>query len=75
MQCELWPTRPVPCPKCGGARTVYYLHARAPGRVVVVVGGKRIPCPVCHGSGDVAELLPTSNEATKLHKVSDVRTD
>jgi hypothetical protein len=34
-----------PCPRCQGQGEVYYLR-----RAVEVIGGKRIPCPVCQGA-------------------------
>lgn len=49
-----WPGERVPCPKCGGARTVYYTqqHAHDPGDVI---GGKRVICSACGGKGKVRE--------------------
>ena len=35
--------------------SVYYLHAVQPG--VEVVGGKRVTCPVCAGTGSVRTPL------------------
>ncbi len=53
---ELWPTKDATCPKCHGAGEIYYLNAK-PGPQISVVGGKRIPCPSCAGSGSVRELI------------------
>lgn len=41
-------TPPAPCRRCGGTGDVYYL----PGRREVI-GGKRVVCPECGGSGVV----------------------
>jgi hypothetical protein len=53
-----WPGTEETCPKCHGKRHVYYLHAGQPG--VEVVGGKRVACPVCAGTGIVRTPLPAS---------------
>lgn len=50
-----WPGTQETCPKCHGQRHVYYLHAGQPG--VEVVGGKRVACPVCAGTGTVCTPL------------------
>lgn len=50
-----WPGTEEPCPKCHGRRHVYYLHAGQPS--VEVVGGKRVACPVCAGTGTVRTPL------------------
>jgi len=50
-----WPGIEETCPKCHGKRHVYYLHAGQPG--VEVVGGKRVTCPVCAGTGSVRTPL------------------
>jgi hypothetical protein len=50
-----WPGTEQTCPKCHGARHVYYLHAGQLG--VEVVGGKRVACPVCAGTGIVRTPL------------------
>jgi hypothetical protein len=50
-----WPGTEEACPKCHGQRHVYYLHAGQPG--VEVVGGKRVTCPVCAGTGSVRTPL------------------
>ena len=39
------------CPKCHGQRHVYYLHADQPG--IEIVGGERVTCPTCAGTGTV----------------------
>jgi DnaJ-class molecular chaperone len=46
-----WPGTDEPCPKCQGEGDVYYLHASRTG--VDVVGGKRVVCPLCAGTGRV----------------------
>ena len=51
-----WPGTEETCPKCHGQREVYYRHAGQPG--VEVVGGKRVTCPVCAGTGRVRAPLP-----------------
>ncbi|MEA2874449.1 MAG: hypothetical protein QOH67_4445, partial [Hyphomicrobiales bacterium] len=53
-----WPGTEEACPKCHGKRHVYYLHAGQPG--VEVVGGKRVACPVCAGTGIVRTPLAAS---------------
>jgi DnaJ-class molecular chaperone len=53
-----WPGTEETCPKCHGQRHVYYLHARRPS--VEVVGGKRVTCPVCAGTGSVRTPLRSS---------------
>jgi hypothetical protein len=50
-----WPGTEETCPKCHGQRHVYYLHADQCG--VEVVGGKRVACPVCAGTGSVRTPL------------------
>jgi DnaJ-class molecular chaperone len=50
-----WPGNEETCPKCHGQRHVYYLHAGHPG--VEVIGGKRVTCPVCVGTGSVRTPL------------------
>jgi hypothetical protein len=50
-----WPGTEEICPKCHGQRHVYYLHAGQPG--AEVVGGKRVACPVCAGTGTVRTPL------------------
>ncbi len=50
-----WPGTEETCPKCHGQRHVYYLRAGQPG--VEVVGGKRVTCPVCAGTGGVRKPL------------------
>jgi hypothetical protein len=50
-----WPGTEETCPKCLGQRHVYYLHAGQLG--VEVVGGKRVICPVCAGTGSVRTPL------------------
>ena len=50
-----WPGVDQICPKCKGKGDVYYLHAGQPG--VEVVGGKRVTCPVCAGTGSVRTPL------------------
>lgn len=50
-------TPTVPCKRCDGAGDVYYLPGRAS-----VIGGKRIPCPDCGGTGWVGGTPAT--EAT-----------
>ena len=52
-----WPGTKEVCLKCHGRGDVYYLHAGQPG--VEVVGGKRVICPVCAGTGAV--LTPSQN--------------
>ena len=46
-----WPGTEARCPKCKGEGNVYYLRATRPG--VDVVGGKRVICPLCAGTGSV----------------------
>lgn len=46
-------TPPVPCRRCGGAGDVYYLANRPE-----VIGGKRVICPECRGSGYVGADRP-----------------
>jgi hypothetical protein len=53
-----WPGTEETCPKCRGLRHVHYLHAGKPG--VDVVGGKRVGCPVCSGTGSVLTPLHRS---------------
>jgi hypothetical protein len=55
-----WPGTEEPCPKCHGARHVYYLHAGQLG--VEVVGGKRVACPVCAGTGAVRTPLRSTTD-------------
>jgi hypothetical protein len=50
-----WPGNDESCPKCHGQRHVYYLHAGHPG--VEIIGGKRVTCPVCVGTGSVRTPL------------------
>jgi hypothetical protein len=55
-----WPGTEETCPKCHGRRHVYYLHAGQRG--VEVVGGKRIACPVCTGTGSVRTPLRSKTD-------------
>jgi hypothetical protein len=55
-----WPGTEETCPKCHGQRHVYYLHAGQPG--VEIVGGKRVTCPVCAGTGSVRTPLRSSTD-------------
>jgi len=55
-----WPGTEETCPKCHGKRHVYYLHAGQPG--VEIVGGKRVTCPVCAGTGSVRTPLRSSTD-------------
>jgi hypothetical protein len=55
-----WPGIEETCPKCHGKRHVYYLHAGQPG--VEIVGGKRVTCPVCAGTGSVRTPLRSSTD-------------
>jgi hypothetical protein len=55
-----WPGIEETCPKCHGQRHVYYLHAGQPG--VEIVGGKRVTCPVCAGTGSVRTPLRSSTD-------------
>jgi hypothetical protein len=55
-----WPGIEETCPKCHGKRQVYYLHAGQPG--VEIVGGKRVTCPVCAGTGSVRTPLRSSTD-------------
>lgn len=57
-----WPGIEETCPKCHGKRHVYYLHAGQPG--VEVVGGKRVTCPVCAGTGSVRTPLRNTTDST-----------
>jgi DnaJ-class molecular chaperone len=50
-----WPGTEETCPKCQGQRHVYYLHADQPA--IEVVGGKRVTCPTCTGTGTVRTPL------------------
>lgn len=45
-------TPPTRCLRCDGTGDVYYLAGRA------VVGGKRIVCPECGGTGWVGTATP-----------------
>jgi hypothetical protein len=55
-----WPGTEETCPKCHGKRHVYYLHASQSG--VEVVGGKRVTCPVCSGTGTVHTPLRSTTD-------------
>jgi len=57
----LWPGGDEQCPKCGGKGHVYYSRASSPG--VEVIGGKRIACPVCAGTGSVR--VPVQHDSTQ----------
>jgi hypothetical protein len=57
-----WPGTEETCPKCHGQRDVHYLHASQPG--VDVVGGKRVICPVCAGTGSVRTPLGSAADPT-----------
>jgi hypothetical protein len=57
-----WPGTEETCPKCHGQRHVYDLHAGQPG--VEVVGGKRVTCPVCAGTGRVRTPLRGTTDPT-----------
>jgi hypothetical protein len=46
-----WPGADEVCPKCKGKGDVYYLQAKHGG--ADVVGGKRVTCPACDGTGRV----------------------
>ena len=50
-----WPGADEVCPKYRGIGNVYYLPTRPQ-----VVGGKRVACPVCAGSGSVRKPLPAA---------------
>ena len=56
-----WPGTEETCPKCHGLCHVYYQHAGQPG--VEVVGGKRVTCPVCAGTGSVRTPLSRADPA------------
>ena len=45
-----WPGTDEVCPRCHGLRQVYH---RATPNGVEILGGKRMPCPVCQGVGTV----------------------
>jgi hypothetical protein len=47
-----WSAAAETCSRCHGAGNVYYVRQANPD--VEVVGGKRIVCPVCGGSGSVS---------------------
>ena len=49
-----WPGTDETCPRCHGTTQVYY---RAAPDGVEIVGGKRMPCPVCQGVGTVRTPL------------------
>jgi DnaJ-class molecular chaperone len=52
-----WPGADEACPRCKGKGDVYYLHHSGAD----VVGGKRITCPACDGSGVVrVPVIPRS---------------
>jgi hypothetical protein len=55
-----WPGTEETCPKCRGQRHVYYRHAGQPS--VEIVGGKRVPCPVCAGTGSVRRPLRSTTD-------------
>jgi hypothetical protein len=55
-----WPGTEETCPKCHAQRHVYYLHAGQPG--FEVVGGKRVSCPVCAGTGSVRTPLRSTTD-------------
>ena len=57
-----WPGTEDTCPKCHGQRHVYYLHADQPG--VEVLGGKRVTCPTCAGTGTVRTPLCSKTAPT-----------
>ena len=57
-----WPGTEESCPKCRGKRHVYYLHADQPG--VEIVGGKRVICPTCAGTGTVRTPLRSQTAST-----------
>ncbi len=55
-----WPGTDETCPRCHGTKQVYY---RAAPDGVEIVGGKRMPCPVCQGVGTVrTPLTPRTRE-------------
>ncbi len=62
----LWPGADETCPRCRGQGDVYYLNVSQPG--AEIVGGKRIPCPACHGLGAIrvpAQAPAASGDAGK----------
>jgi len=46
-----WPGVNEACPRCHGEGQVYYLRTSRPD--VEIVGGRRIVCPACAGTGMV----------------------
>jgi hypothetical protein len=51
-----WPGTNETCPRCHGTKQVYY---QAAPTGVVILGGKRIPCPTCQAIGMVRVPLTT----------------
>ena len=49
-----WPGRDECCPKCHGRGDVYFIKGSGD-----VVGGKRVACQACNGSGTT--LTPIAN--------------
>jgi DnaJ-class molecular chaperone len=47
-----WQSHRTVCRRCKGSKTVYYVST--PGGIEVV-GGRRVPCPDCGGTGTVLE--------------------
>jgi DnaJ-class molecular chaperone len=57
-QLSLWPGQAKKvCGRCSGTGRVYYVRPRA-----AVVGGKRVTCPECRGSGKIVDIQATSQE-------------
>jgi DnaJ-class molecular chaperone len=57
-QAALLLTPPVQCRRCDGTGSTYYIPISAP-----IIGGKRIVCPECVGTGWVGGDPPPTSEA------------
>lgn len=47
-----WASRKTVCRRCNGHKTIYHAAVR-PG--VEIIGGRRVTCPECGGTGTVLE--------------------
>ena len=47
-----WQSHRTVCRRCKGSKTVYYVSMRGG---IEVVGGRRVACPECGGTGAVLE--------------------
>jgi DnaJ-class molecular chaperone len=61
-QAELpWPGKRARCPKCRGAGDVHRTLQHVSAPTYEVIGGKRVPCSACGGTGKVRVPVQAGN--------------